>query len=104
MAADLLDPYLEDLDGMLKDPRVSFRESIMTMLAAAQPRISSKAAAMLVAHPDDSAIWAMDAGSIVYGLLFNFPSDPTMIHQVLNFAGKSSEPGVSSNAVKGLNS
>lgn len=101
-ASDLLDPYTEALDGLLKDSNLSFRESIITMLAAEQPRIRSKAAGLLVAHLDDPALSASDAANIVYPLLLNFPADPMVIHKVLNFAQSSSEPGISSNALDGL--
>lgn len=99
---ELLDPYIEDLAGFVNGPDVSIRQSILAMLAAEQPRISSKAAAVLVANLDEPPSPPANAGNTVYRLLAHFSSDPAMIHKLVNFAEKSSEPSVSSNALEGL--
>jgi hypothetical protein len=74
----------------------------MMTLAAEQPRISPKAAALLVEHLDDPPSPPANTPNIIYTLLVDFPSDSSLVHTLLKFAEKSPDPNVSAYALEGL--
>jgi hypothetical protein len=84
-SARLLEPYIDDLGALLKEPDQPTRNATIFLLAGTRPVPPPKALLYLAAHMNDRNTPVDDIAPSAGGLLSPYrPVDPAILHSVLN--------------------
>ncbi len=84
-SSQLLELYVDDIDGIIGDPSSPLRQGAVTVLILTRPKPSPKVMEILESHLEDkdSSVMLSVAAS-----LLEASNDPTLIHRVLSVVQK----------------